>query len=156
MKPLIARIVVICTMCLSACSLAIAQAGGPGDGNKRCSNRTLSGDYGGLIEGSIYFPNPPDPPTKVDLRTISLEHYDGRQNITFRDQVVFGGNPPDEEWGSTTGTYVVNPDCTGVFHVYTGPDTPTIDVYFVIVDEGKEIRGVTNGSAITYNARKLN
>jgi hypothetical protein len=51
---------------------------------------------------------------------------------------------------------VVNPDCTGRFSVDTAPGFPPIVVYFVVVKHGAEIRGVTNGSAITYSAFKVN
>jgi hypothetical protein len=135
---------------------ALAQSGVRGDGRSQCSNRTLFGDYGAQIEGSLYIPNDPNPPIKVDLRTISLGSYDGSGNITFSDHVVVDGNPPQQDWRPGSGSYSVNSDCTGTFNVFTGPNNPPIVVYFVIVKHGTEIHGVTNGSAITYTAYKVN
>jgi hypothetical protein len=137
-------------------SSALAQSTRRDDGASRCSNQTLSGNYGAQIEGTEYIPNGPNPPIKVEIRTISMGHYDGVGNVTFRDHVVVDGNPPPEEWREASGTYLVNPDCTGKFSVETAPGFPPIVVYFVVVKHGTEIHGVTNGSAITYSAYKVN
>src|SRR6266404_1511977 len=64
--------------------------------NRRCSNRTLSGDYGTIIEGTILGPNLP-------LRTISMAHYDGNGKLTSQDYVVLNGMPPAEEWRPASG-----------------------------------------------------
>ena len=137
-------------------SSALAQSTRRDDGASRCSNQTLSGNYGAQIEGTEYIPNGPNPPIKVEIRTISMGHYDGVGNVTSRDHVVVDGNPPPEEWREASGTYLVNPDCTGKFSVETAPGFPPIVVYFVVVKHGTEIHGVTNGSAITYSAYKVN
>jgi hypothetical protein len=133
----------------------MAQSAGRNDGGRRCSNQSLSGSYGAKIQGTLYIPNAPNPPIKVDLRTISMGHYDGAGNVTFSDHVVVDGNPPPEEWREASGTYSVNPDCTGSFSVVTAPGFPPIVVYFVVVKHQTEIHGVTNGSAITYSAYKV-
>jgi hypothetical protein len=134
----------------------MAQSASRSDSGRRCSNQTLSGSYGAQIQGTLYIPNNPNPPIKVDLRTISMGHYDGAGNVTFRDHVVVDGNPPPEEWRDASGTYFVNPDCTETFSVVTAPGFPPLVVYFVVVKHGTEIYGVTNGSAITYSAYKVN
>jgi hypothetical protein len=87
-----------------------------------------------------------------------MDHYDGAGNVTFRDHVVRDGHPPpeDEEWREAIGTYRVNPDCTGRFSLGTAPGFPPLVVYFVVVKHGREIHGVTDGSAITYSAYKVN
>jgi len=155
MKILIGRILVACVVLVLG-SAVLAQSSRQDNGGSRCSSHTLFGDYGAQIEGTEYIPNDPNPPIKVDLRTISMGHYDGVENVTFRDHVVVDGNPPPQEWREASGTYVVNPDCTGRFSVDTAPGFPPIVVYFVVVKHGAEIRGVTNGSAITYSAFKVN
>jgi hypothetical protein len=155
MKASIGRIVVVCVVLVLGSSL-MAQSANGDDGGRRCSNQTLSGDYGAQIEGTLYIPSDPNPPIKVDLRTISMGHYDGAGNLSFFDHVVVNGNPPPEEWRGASGTYFVNPNCTGTFNVVTAPGLPPIVVYFVVVKHGTEIHGVTNGSAITYSAYKVN
>jgi hypothetical protein len=117
---------------------------GQGPGTRPCSNRTLSGDYGTLIEGTLLAPNWP-------LRTLAMIHFDGRGNMTSVDHVVLNGIPPEEEWRPNSGTYVVNPDCTAAA-VFSGP----IPVHFVVVKNGKEFRGVVDGNAITLHGSRVN
>jgi hypothetical protein len=155
MKTSIGRILVVC-VALVLGSPVLAQSTSRDNGGSRCSNQTLLGNYGAQIEGTVYIPNSPNPPVKVDLRTISMGYYDGAGNLTFRDHVIVDGNPPPVEWREASGTYVVNPDCTGTFSVVTDPGFPPIVVYFVVVKRGTEIHGVTNGSAITYSGFKVN
>jgi hypothetical protein len=155
MNVSISRILVICVVLVLGAPV-IAQSANSKDASKRCSNQSLSGSYGAQIQGTLYIPNDPNPPIKVDLRTISMGHYDGAGNLAFSDHVVVNGNPPAEEWREASGTYSVNPDCTGSFSVVTAPGFPPIVVYFVVVKHGTEIHGVTNGSAITYSAYKVN
>jgi hypothetical protein len=151
----IRRLLIVCVVLVPGSSV-MAQSGSRNDGARQCSNQTLSGSYGAQIAGTLYIPNGPNQPIKVELRTISMGHYDGAGNVTFRDHVVVDGNPPPEEWREASGTYSVNPDCTGTFSVVTAPGFPPIVVYFVVVKHGTEIHGVTNASAITYSAFKVN
>jgi len=150
----ISRILMVVTPAMIVCAVlglgasAVAQSRSRGSGGARCSNRTLSGDYGAQIEGTILGPNLP-------LRTISMGHYDGSGNMTSVDHVVLNGMPPQEEWRQGSGTYSVNPDCTGTFSVFTGPDNPPIVVHFVLVKHGTEIHGVVNGAAITFIAFRV-
>jgi len=85
-----------------------------------------------------------------------MGRYDGTGDLTISDHVVVDGNPPPEEWRQASGTYSVNPDCTRSFSVLTDPGFPPLVVHFVVVKHGMEIHGVTNGSAITYSAYKVN
>src|SRR5438105_14065734 len=91
-------------------ALALAQSNSSADSqsHKGCSNRTLVGHYGAKIEGTILGPNLP-------LRTLVLFDFGGEGNMTAVDHVVLNGMPPapEEEWRPTSGTYTVNPDCTG-------------------------------------------
>ena len=155
MNVSLSRILVICVVLVLAPAV-MAQSASRNDSGGRCSNQSLSGSYGAQIQGTLYIPNDPNQPIKVDLRTVSMGHYDGTGNVTFSDHVVVNGNPPAEEWREASGTYSVNPDCTGTFSVVTAPGFPPIVVHFVVVKHGTEIHGVTNGSAITYSAYKVN
>jgi hypothetical protein len=155
MKMSISRILVNCVVLVLGPAV-MAQSDSRNDSGRPCSNQSLSGSYGAQIQGTLYIPNDANPPIKVDLRTVSMGHYDGAGNVTFSDHVVVDGNPPPEEWRQASGTYFVNPDCTGRFSVVTAPGFPPLVVYFVVVKHGTEILGVTNGSAITYSAYKVN
>jgi hypothetical protein len=130
---------------LAGVSPAIAQSNNPGQiaGHKACSNRSIAGDYGVQIEGTILGPN-------LTLRTLLMAHFDGMGNVTSVDHVVVGGQAPDpsEEWRPSTGTYGVNPDCTGSASIDVSPGNPPLSYHFVVVDKGRQILLVVDGGAI--------
>jgi hypothetical protein len=127
------------------------------NGPDRCSNKTLSGDYGFTIEGTILDANLP-------IQGLVLQHYDGRGHITQVDHVVSSGYPSPQEWTPGTGTYTVNPDCTGSAVIISpssappgssGPPPP-LNVHFVITDHGKHIQQVVDANAVVANGTKVN
>jgi len=113
----------------------------------RCSNRTLDGSYGFLLDGTILGSNLP-------LRGVVMQNYDGRGNITQVDHVVTAGGPPPQEWTPGTGSYTVNSDCTGaaVLHTVTGD----VNLHFVVVNSGKQINQVVDANAVTAVGNKVN
>jgi hypothetical protein len=133
-------IMVACVV-LVLCASAVAD--GPPAGS--CSNRTLSGDYGMQIEGTFLAPN-------WARRTASLVHFDGRGNMTGKSYVVLNGTPQTQDWRQDDpGTYTVNPDCT-VSATFLG----VIPAHFVVVNNGKDFRGVVDGDAITFVGSRVN
>lgn len=131
---------IVCTV-LALGTSAVAQ--GPGTGP--CSNRTLFGDYGMQVEGTLLGPNWP-------LRTIVMVHFDGRGNSTSKSYVVLNGAPLTADWrDDDPGTYTVNSNCTasGIFN-------GVISVHFVVVNSGKEFRGVVDGNATTLQGSRVN
>jgi hypothetical protein len=139
------------TFVLASCKLVMAQseAAGASRRHKPCSNRTLFGDYGTKLEGTILGPN-------LTLRTLVLAHFDGEGNMTSKDYVVLNGLPPAEEWRQLTGTYTVNPDCTGSATVDVAPGQPSLRFHFIVVKDGQEILEVVDGSAVSGIAYKVN
>ena len=116
--------------------------------DRGCSNKTLSGDYGFTIEGTILDANLP-------IRGLVLQHYDGRGHITQVDHVVTGGYPPAQDWTPGTGTYTVNPDCTGS-GVINSPSNPVpVNIHFVIIDHGRQIKQVVDANAVVANGVKV-
>jgi hypothetical protein len=111
--------------------------------HRACSSRTIAGDYGFQIEGTILGPN-------LALRTLLMAHFDGVGTVTSVDHVVVGGQPPDpsEEWRPTSGTYTLNPDCTGSAEIDVSPGNPPLSYHFVVVDKGRQILLVVDGGAI--------
>jgi hypothetical protein len=76
-----------------------------------------------------------------------MQHFDGKGNLTQVDHVVVGGAPPAQEWTPGTGTYTVNPDCTGAAVINT-PSVPTpLHIHFVVVNSGKQINQVVDADA---------
>ena len=113
-----------------------------------CSNRTVQGDYGFVIEGTILDANAP-------IRGLALQHYDGRGHITQVDHVVFGGYPPPQDWTPGTGTYTVNPDCTGSGVINTPSNPLPVAFHFVVVDHGRKIKQVVDANAVVSIGDKV-
>src|SRR5215469_12086218 len=130
---------------LSLNSSAAAQSANKEPESPRCSNRTLFGDYGTLIEGSFLANN-------WSLRTTSMMHFDGRGNVTTSDYVVLNGTPLSEDWAPKSGTYSVNPNCTATF---TLEGVMVIKTHFTVVNGGMDIRGVVDGDAITFAGSRV-
>jgi hypothetical protein len=121
----------------------VAQQAATQTGKTTCSNRTLFGDYGALIEGTFIASGWP-------LRTASMMHFDGKGNVSTSDFVVLNGSPLSSDWSPKSGTYSVNPDCTATF-VLEG----VIATHFTVVNSGKDFRGVVDGDAITFAGSRV-
>ena len=83
-----------------------------------------------------------------------MQHYDGNGGITQVDHLVVFGMPPQLEWTPGTGAYTVNPDCTGVAVLHSGPDT--VNLHFVVVNNGKQIFQVVDADAVTTVGIRVN
>lgn len=121
-----------------------------------CSNRTLQGNYGFNIEGILGIPGAQLPPgLGLTLRGVAMTHYDGRGNFTQVDHIVVNFAPASNDWIAGSGTYTVNPNCTGTA-VINSPENPApLTLHFVIVKEGKEIRQVVDSNAVTAVGEKV-
>ena len=106
-------------------------------GGASCSNRTLFGDYGVQIEGILLAPN-------WTIRTLAMVHFNGDGTFTYVHYRVVNGTPVTPDWVSDSGTYSVSSNCTATA-VFGGP----IPVHLVVVNTGKDLRGVVDGEAIS-------
>lgn len=113
----------------------------------RCSNRTLNGSYGFLVDGT-------DRASGFPFRGVAMQTYDGKGRFTQVDHVVFNGTPPPAEWAPGYGTYTVNRDCTGVAVLHTLLET--LQWHFVVVDNGKQIKQVVDANAVTAVGNRVN
>jgi len=141
-------IMIVCGLLVAASSMG-PTARADNEDTKVCTDRTLQGDYGFALEGEILGPG-------LQFRGVVVQHYDGKGNFTQVDHIVFNGVPPAEEWTPGSGTYTVNPNCTGsaVVIVPGNPLSP-INLHFVVVREGKEIRQVVDANAVTAVGNKV-
>ena len=147
LRILMVTIAMIVCFVLAGAS-AIAQSDTAHSGDRRCSNRTLFGDYGSQIEGTILGPNLP-------FRGLAMAHFDGKGNITQVDHIVFNGIPPAIEWTPGTGTYSVNPDCTGAAVINSPSGQGPVNLHFVAVNHGKQINQVVDANAVTAVAYRV-
>lgn len=157
---LISRIVMPATHTMLLCFLltsgvsALAQSRGETTSGGRCSNRTLSGDYGCSVQGVLL--NVPGLPPEATFVAVTTSHFDGRGNVTGTEHAVVNGMSFNPGWDTNGGTYTVNPDCTGRAAVTT-PNSPVpLDLYLVVLDNGKEFRQVLNSNALLTVCKRMN
>ncbi len=145
--------IIICGLLASGLS-AIAQPGTEAPQQSAelrpsCSNRTVRGDYGATIEGFVVGAG-------IPIRGVTMVHFDGEGHLTQVDHVVTNGLQPLEEWTPGSGTYSVNPDCTGRAVIHTPSSfTGVINLHFVVVKQGREIRQVVDENAVTAIAVRV-
>ena len=132
---------------LAISSTAAAQTAASDQGGYRCSNHTLKGSYGFLLDGTLLAAG-------IPFRGVVMQTYDGKGGITQVDHVIFNGAPPPVEWAPGSGTYTVNSDCTGsaLLHTFTGD----VSLHFVVVDNGKQIKQVVDANAVTAVGNRVN
>ena len=85
-------LLIVCIV-LTLGAAAAAQSGGGVFESKRCSNQTLSGDYGMHAQGTLLGPNWP-------LQTLAKVSFDGKGNMTSLVYKVINGTPTYVDWTS--------------------------------------------------------
>jgi hypothetical protein len=121
-----------------------AWAGGTDDYG--CSNATLKGEY---VFGVTAY-TPPGLPSGPPKVVTGIRVYDGNGHFTQRDYQ--GDNLAGDDFappGQETGTYTVNPDCTGSDVLALNAPVPSgstgvIKVMFVISDGGRHVHEVVS------------
>ncbi len=128
-----------------------------------CRNATLKGDFGSTILGTS--PNPDG--TTSPLKGVAIAEFDGRGKFTQRDFVMTGGLPEpgtgDAQTGFSfsngeTGTYTVNPDCTGSAELHLNAPAPSglsggvIKLMFIITNNGLASHAVVSELTAPFTA----
>jgi hypothetical protein len=129
-------IVAVFTLALTAAPAAKAA-------DRGCSNATLRGTYSDQDTGTIVGVGP--------FAGVNVDSFDGKGNMTISGISSLNGSVSP---GVETGTYQVNPDCTGTYTVSGGG--LTLDAFFVIDHAGNELQIVITdpGTVINCVARK--
>jgi hypothetical protein len=105
--------------------------------NPACSNATLRGDYGILVSGI----RQAGPGATEMFISVALRTYDGHGSFTQIGD-AHGQLTGASRNGHLTGTYNVNPNCTGTTTIFfPGAPSPG-ETSIVIVDRGKEVKEV--------------
>ena len=131
---------------VTALALGIAPTAKADD--KGCSNATLQGTFAYTATGWINF--------------AVAEAYAETGAQTFDGQGVTGATAAASQNGiifavTITGTYTVNPDCTGTFTLQFYPKAQTVHFFFVIDDSGNGFQAIQTdpGFVITRIGRRL-
>jgi hypothetical protein len=121
-----------------------------GDGDRRvCGTHTLHGNYGLTGTGVRGL----GPGASETFATISMVTYDGLGGFSAIG-VSHGQVTGVREGLPVTGTYYVNPDCTGGQATII-PGVPPLEDRFVIVDNGREVRTVVVAPVTTIATANL-
>src|SRR5216684_4626945 len=99
-----------------------------------CSNSTIQGTYAFTIHGQVFLPDGSTPLIDGLAKTT----FDGKGNLTQLDAIAVNGNVAPG-WASNTGTYSVNPNCTGTFTVTNGSQPPVHLQMMIVAQSGKTI-----------------
>jgi hypothetical protein len=131
------------TFALAASATLTAHAG--------CTNATIQGTYAFTIHGTIL--NPDGSTLLID--GLARTTFDGKGNLTQLDAVAVNGNVAPG-WASNTGTYSVNPDCTGTFTVTNG-NQPSVHLQMIVAQSGNTIHDMVTdpGFATTAEAERV-
>lgn len=137
MKPLFRTALPVLCAALGSFGFANAQSN-----SYFCNNSLISGVYGFTLEGTkLSGPGPTGPQVGV-----AMTQFDGHGNLSQIDAVTIGGvEVSDFTHPVASGTYSVNPDCTGTFTIEFTDGRPNVTTYFVVVDNGNEIDTVVKG-----------
>ena len=130
-------------MAVAVFTVALTAAPQARAANWGCSNGTLRGTYSDQDTGTIVGLGP--------FAGVNVDAFDGKGNLTISGWTSVNGSVSA---AVTTGTYHVNPDCTGTYTVTGGG--LTVDAFFVIDQAGNEVQIVITdpGTVINCVARK--
>ena len=135
---------VLLTFVLAASSTLMAHS-------KRCTNMTLKGVWVNSLHGLIFLPDG----TSLVLTGVTKSTYDGLGNSTQLDASGVNGNVPSG-WRTGSGTYTVNPDCTGT-ETISFPDQPDIHAQFVVSQSGNKLHfvNIDPGTSLSGDADRF-
>ncbi len=108
----------------------------------QCNLRTLEGTYGNSFQflnlppGTTVVPQPIGIATHFPGAGIGVTTFDGQGNFSGSITTSLGGLILQ---GTVSGTYTVNPDCTGSQVINFSPPAPPALLDLVIFDKGKEV-----------------
>jgi hypothetical protein len=133
------------SLVLLAGIVAVAGQARAGEGSAAvsCSNRTIQGEYTFTVHGKT-LRNPP-----AGLQDgIGIITFDGSGHFVQEDVIIINGvqgGPPGFQHES--GTYRINPDCTGTMHlVIVPPGNVTRDKALVVSRDGRRIHAIVTKS----------
>jgi len=132
---------------VTALALGIAPAAQAAD--KGCSNLSLTGTFAYRTVGSIVAA--PLPPIIGPYAEVGAITFDGKGGLTY---VLAASQNGSVGPGTATGSYTVNPDCTGTYTQATPGFTS--HYFFVIAADGTEFQAICQdpGAVITSTGQR--
>jgi hypothetical protein len=117
-----------------------------------CSNSTIRGSYAFTIHGTLFLPDG----STLLVDGIDKVTFDGKGNFTQVDAVAMNGKLDAPGWRPGTGTYSVEPDCTGT-QIITVPGLPDLHLQFIVAQSGNTIHQIVidPGFATTAEGERI-
>jgi len=112
-----------------------------------CSNSSIRGTYAFTIHGTVFLPNG----STLLVDGIAKETFDGEGNETQVDAVSTNGVLDAPGWRPGTGTYSLNPDCTGTQTIVI-PGRADLHLQFIVAQGGNTIHQVVIDPGIAVTA----
>lgn len=110
----------------------------------RCRNSTIRGNFAFAVDGLIF---PPGGAPTINVRAVAMTTFDGKGGLFQVDHATFNGVPAWSGWRPATGSYSINPDCTGTAEIVPTGGGPTLQLHLVVSDEGRRIDTVVDGNS---------
>jgi hypothetical protein len=108
-----------------------------------CNDELIKGNYGFTVQGTKLGGMGP---TGQQVG-VAMTKFDGKGHLTQIDTVTVDGNVvADFSHTPATGTYAVNPNCTGTFTLNFTDGRPPVAASFVVVNNGDEIDTVVTSA----------
>jgi hypothetical protein len=96
-----------------------------------------------------FTPALPAPGVTLQFRSTGMAHFDGQGNVTWVEHTVVNGTSLQPGFIAPSGTYTVNPDCTGTAVVNT-PNSPVpLNFAPTVVRHGTKVHTVLDTDAIS-------
>ncbi len=133
-------------MLLGATGLVVATVSGSravAQAQASCSTQWLRGSYAFAIDGTLLAG-----PSPALLRGVAMTSFDGAGGVSQVDFVTANGAPVSPDWRAATGTYRVDPDCTGTAELFPVDGSPALRLRLVVFDRGAQVRTVALGNAV--------
>lgn len=112
--------------------------------NQECSNATLHGSFAYTSTGTL-LPVYAPPPFAGPFGEVGRQTFEGDGKTNATATLSANGNIMKV---TIEGTYAVKPDCTGSMTLNVSPLGSTVHVYFVIDDDGAELRAIGTDSGL--------
>ena len=121
-----------------AAVLALAISPSAKADDKGCTNATLKGTFAHTASGFVIAP----PAIAGPLAGAGIDTFDGKGGVKTSATLSLNGNIIPV---IATGTYKVNPDCTGTYVI------PGTTLFLVIADNGNEIHAICIDAGVVLN-----
>jgi hypothetical protein len=128
-------------------ALALAASAASSAHASVCSNYTIQGSYAFTIHGTIFLPNG----ATIQIDGIALQVFDGKGNFRQVDAVADNGLLMPG-WRPGTGSYSVNPDCTGT-QTLVVPGMGDLHLQMIVAQGGNTIHQVVTDPGIATTAK---